>query len=305
MLGRPKPECRLRADSRHQRQLLRINLQYFLPAYPGGKLTTLYTYPEFVVQYPTGVVQASDGNFYMTVSGGNEQNGFILKITPAGKATTLYSFCSLTNCADGSKPGRPLVQGANGNFYGTAGFGGEYGNGTFFELTLAGKLTTLHSFDYETAGNLGSQPSSGVILGANGDFYGVAELGGEVCVNGCGTVFKMTPAGKLTTLHEFTGSPSQGYIPWGIAEATTGILFGDTNQGGPGNIGTVYSVSDGLAAFVELVTNYGPEGETIDVLGQGLTGTTAVSLNGTTASFEAGSDTYLTATVPNGATTGS
>jgi uncharacterized repeat protein (TIGR03803 family) len=109
MLGRPKPECRLRADSRHQRQLLRINLQYFLPAYPGGKLTTLYTYPEFVVQYPTGVVQASDGNFYMTVSGGNEQNGFILKITPAGKATTLYSFCSLTNCADGSKPGRPLV----------------------------------------------------------------------------------------------------------------------------------------------------------------------------------------------------
>jgi uncharacterized repeat protein (TIGR03803 family) len=165
---------------------------------PAGKLTNLYTAPGYV-RYPTGVVQASDGNFYLTVSGGNGPDGDIIKITPAGKGTILYSFCSLTNCLDGANPGGALVQGANGDLFGTTAGGGEYSNGTFFELTFAGKLTTLHSFDYGTAGNLGTDENSGVILGSDGNFYGVSEYGGEDCSTGCGTLFQITPAGALTT----------------------------------------------------------------------------------------------------------
>jgi uncharacterized repeat protein (TIGR03803 family) len=270
---------------------------------PAGKLTNLYTYPSFAVQYPTGVLQASDGNFYLTVSGGVAQDGFILKITPAGKATTLYSFCSLSSCLDGANPGGPLVQGANGNLYGTTAGGGKYGNGTFFELTLAGKLTTLHSFDYDVAGNLGGDENSGVVLGADGNFYGVAYQGGEDCVFGCGTVFKMTPAGVLTTLYEFTGG-NLSWGPWGLTQDTAGTFYGATTNGGPKSIGTVYSVSDGLAPFVELVTNYGPVGKTIDILGQGFTGATGVTFDGVKATFDNASDTYMTVTVPNGALTG-
>jgi uncharacterized repeat protein (TIGR03803 family) len=270
---------------------------------PTGKLTNLYTYPSFAVQYPTGVLQASDGNFYLTVSGGVAQDGFILKITSAGKATTLYSFCSLTNCLDGANPGGPLAQGANGNLYGTTANGGKFGDGTFFELSLAGKLTTLHSFDYGTAGNLGATENSGVILGADGNFYGVAHDGGEICEFGCGTLFRMTPAGVLTTVYEFTGgNDSQG--PWGLMQDTDGTFFGTTPAGGSKNLGTVYSVSDGLAPFVELVTNYGPVGKTIDILGQGFTGATGVTFDGVKATFDNVSDTYMTVAVPSGALTG-
>jgi uncharacterized repeat protein (TIGR03803 family) len=269
----------------------------------AGKLTNLYTYPSFAVQYPTGVVQASDGNFYLTVSGGVTQSGFILKITPAGKATTLYSFCSLTNCLDGANPGGPLVQGANDNLYGTTANGGKYGDGTFFELTLAGKLTTLHSFDYVTAGNLGADENSGVILGFDGNFYGVAELGGKDCTEGCGTLFRMTPAGVLTTLYEFTGG-NFSWGPWGLMQDTDGTFYGTTANGGPKSVGTVYSVSDGLASFAELVTNYGPVGKTIDILGQGFTGATGVTFDGVKATFDNVSDTYMTVAVPSGALTG-
>jgi len=272
---------------------------------PAGKLTTLYSWPSFVAQYPTGVVQANNGNFYITVSGGVGQPGFIAEITPGGKEITLYTFCSLTNCLDGSNPGGPLLQGANGDLYGTTAGGGEYGNGTFFELTVGGTLTSLHSFDYGTAGNLGSAENSGVILGADGNFYGVAQAGGEDCTTGCGTLFQMTPAGVLTTLYEFTGG-NTSWGPWGLAQDTSGAFYGTTANGGPQSVGTVYTVADGLAPFVKLVTNYGPEGKTIDILGQGFTSSSVVKFRGVQAtSVTLDGSTALIATVPAGALTGS
>jgi uncharacterized repeat protein (TIGR03803 family) len=272
---------------------------------PAGKLTNLYTAPGYV-RYPTGVVQASDGNFYLTVSGGNGPDGDIIKITPAGKGTIFYSFCSLTNCLDGANPGGPLVQGANGDLYGTTAGGGAYGNGTFYELTLTGTLTTLHSFDYGTAGNLGTDENSGVILGSDGNFYGVSEYGGEDCSTGCGTVFQITPAGALTTLWEFTGIGTEGWGPWGLMQDTSGILYGTTANGGtgPNAPGTIYSLSDGLPPFVKPVTNYGSVGATIDILGQGFTGTTEVEFGGVSATFSVVSSTELTAVVPTAAVTG-
>jgi hypothetical protein len=87
---------------------------------------------------------------------------------------------------------------------------------------------------------------------------------------------------------------------------TSGALYGAT-PAGPGsgkNDGTVYSVNDGLAPFVELVTNYGAVGKTIDILGQGFTGATGVTFDGVKATFDNVSDTYMTVVVPSGALTG-
>ena len=77
-----------------------------------------------------------------------------------------------------------------------------------------------------------------------------------------------------------------------------------TYNGGAKNLGTVFRLADGRAAFVRLVTNQGKVGKTIDILGQGLTGATGVSFDGVAATFKVVSDTYLTATVPTGALTG-
>jgi len=276
----------------------------------AGKETALWDYPASAVYGPVNLFQASDGNFYLTDYGRyGYSEGNIWKITSAGVGTKFYGFCQLTSCADGVAPGGPLVQGANGNLYGTASGGGAYGDGTFYELTLSGKLTTLHSFDYFTAGNLGSDPVSGVILGHDGNFYGTAAYGGEGCVSGCGTVFKITPAGVLTTLHEF-GDTTDGAQPWGLMQDTSGAFWGATPVGftqfetGGKNLGTAYTLGDGLGAFVELVTSYGPVGKTIDILGQGFTGATGVTFDGVTAPFDNVSNTYMTVTVPSGALTG-
>jgi uncharacterized repeat protein (TIGR03803 family) len=198
-----------------------------------------------------------------------------------------------------------LVQGANGDLYGTTAGGGKYNVGAFFGIPLVGgKPTILHSFDYVTLGNLGSDTTSGVILGDDGNFYGVANQGGGGgCVFGCGTVFKMTPAGALTTLHVLTAS-SDGAAPWGLVQDTNGPFYGTTPSFGAHNAGTVYTLSDGLGGFVKLVTTNGKVGTTVDILGQGFTGATGVTFDGVKATFDNVSNTFLTAVVPNGALTG-
>jgi uncharacterized repeat protein (TIGR03803 family) len=123
---------------------------------PGGKLTTLY---RFCFQGNctdgadpiAGLVQATSGNFYgTTYVGGTYGAGMVFEITPVGKLTTLYRFCSQGNCTDGADPQAGLVQAINGSFYGTTVGGGTYGEGTVFEITAGGRLTTLHSFCSQT-----------------------------------------------------------------------------------------------------------------------------------------------------------
>jgi hypothetical protein len=117
----------------------------------------------------------------------------------------------------------------------------------------------------------------------------------------------MTPSGTLTTLYSFcqqTNCPDGAEPYAGLVQATDGNLYGAPFLGGATNVGTVFSIGVGLGPFVEALPGAAQVGMTIDVLGQSLTGTTAVSFNGTAASFSVISDTYLTATVPSGATTG-
>jgi len=131
---------------------------------------------------------------------------------------------------------------------------------------------------------------------------------------GCGTIFKITPSGNLTTLHNFCVQTIvdaiciDGDNVVGLMQATDGNFYGVTNFGGPNtnnNYGTVYRLSVGLGPFVALQTAIGREGVTVGILGTNLTGSTGVTFNGTPATFTVNSTgTAITATVPTGATTG-
>ena len=209
-----------------------------------GALTTLYS---FCLQpnctdgvYPdAGPIQASDGNFYgTTLQGGTHDSGTVFRITPAGTLTSLYSFCSQQDCADGSNPWGPLVQASDGNFYGTTLAGGAnycgsgLNCGTVFRITPAGALTTLHSFD----GWDGEFPEDGLVQGTDGSIYGTTHGATNVyswCVSsyGCGTVFKITLGGTLTTLLRFDGSNGQ-YPQAGLVQASDGNFYGTTPAGG-------------------------------------------------------------------------
>jgi len=106
---------------------------------PAGKRTTIYDFcsgrncPDGGGPF-AGLVQATDGNLYGTNYGGIYGAGTVFKLTPAGKLTTLYSFCAQLNCPDGQYPTAPLIQGADGNLYGTTVGGGTGGNGTVFKI---------------------------------------------------------------------------------------------------------------------------------------------------------------------------
>jgi len=271
-----------------------------------GKFTSLLSFDNTNGVYPdTRLVQGTNGNFYGTTTEGGGGSGTVFDITAAGKLTTLHSFT--TTEADGNYGA--LIQATNGNFYGTT-FGGGNGNGTVYQITPAGKLTTIYTFCAKSGCPDGSAPYAGVIQATDGNLYGTTFAGGAnttSCNGGCGTVFKITTAGKLTTLYSFCsasdcadGSAPQG----GLVQHTNGTFYGTTYYGGTDGIGTVFSLSVGLGPFVEALPTSGKVGAAIKILGTKLTGATSVTFNGTAATFKVVSSSEITTTVPTGATTG-
>ncbi|MBV8356800.1 MAG: hypothetical protein JO189_02535, partial [Deltaproteobacteria bacterium] len=121
--------------------------------------------------------------------------------SPAETFTTLVIF----NGTDGANPHATLIQGLNGNFYGTTTAEGAHAGGTVFEITPGGKLTTLYSFCSQLNCTDGADPIAGLVQATNGNFYGTTYVGGA---HGCGTVFEITPGGQLTTLYKFCSQPS-------------------------------------------------------------------------------------------------
>jgi uncharacterized repeat protein (TIGR03803 family) len=138
-----------------------------------------------------------------------------------------------------------LVQATNGDLYGTAAGGGAYGGGTVFKMTPSGKLTTLYSFCAQAGCTDGANPSAGLVQATNGDFYGTTA-GGGACST-CGTVFKITPSGTLTTLYSFcsqSGCTDGSYPAAGLVQATNGDLYGTTfSGGGATNSGTAFKIT--------------------------------------------------------------
>jgi uncharacterized repeat protein (TIGR03803 family) len=198
---------------------------------------------------PPLMQDTSDGNFYGTApySGaimkkcGDRGCGTVFKLTPGGTLTVLYNFCNLKNCADGFTPAAQLVQASNGVLYGTTSDGGpDIGvaaiAGTVFKIGTEGALTVLHQFNSITEG---WNPMAGLTLGTDGNLYGTTENGGiEACSDlyaYCGTIFKITPAGTLTTLHTFDGTDGGNPVT-ALIQATDGNFYGTTS--GTGSRGT-------------------------------------------------------------------
>jgi uncharacterized repeat protein (TIGR03803 family) len=281
---------------------------------PSGALTTLYSFcsqtncTDGAFPY-AGLVQATNGDLYGTTGSGGDvvrPSGTVFKITPSGTLTTLYTFCPQTNCTDGALPYAGLVQATNGDLYGTTYAGGANSQGTVFAITQSGSLATLHSFCSEECTD-GAFPYAGLVQATDGNLYGTTWEGGGA--TGGGTVFKMTPRGTLTALYTFCSQGGAGCTDGerpqaGLVQATNGDFYGTTTGGGATGSGTVFSLSTGLGPFVEARPTSGKVGKVIEILGQGLTGTTSVTFNGTAAAFTVVSKTEVTATVPTGATIG-
>jgi uncharacterized repeat protein (TIGR03803 family) len=269
---------------------------------PSGRLTTLYTFDSVHGANPFGpVVQAADGNLFgTTYAGGSNNDGTVFKITLSGELTVLFNFDGV----HGSAPYAGLVQGNDGNFYGTTYSGGSADYGVVFKITATGAITVLHNFAGDPDGKY---PYAGLVQASDGNFYGVTSQGGIYGYNGYfGTIYKITPAGVLSNIFNFDGATgeSPAVTP---TQSTNGLLYGDTMYGGSGILctcGVFYRLNLGLPPFVRLLSSQGKVGNTIQVLGQGFTGTTGVSFNGSAAAFKTVSDTFLTATVPSGAITG-
>jgi uncharacterized repeat protein (TIGR03803 family) len=275
---------------------------------PGGTLTTLYSFDYTDGYLPeAGLVQASNGDFYGTTEGGGpNSNGTLFKITSGGNLTTIYYFCLSSGCPDGRAPLGALVQAADGNLYGATGGGG----GTIFRITPSGELTTLYSFCSLTGCPDGLQPQGVLTQGADGNFYGTTYEGGSnACIYGCGTVYKVTLSGTLTTLHNFDGT--DGAYPYaGLVQGADGNFYGTTEYGGGTGIctleegcGTVFRItSDGT---LTTLYNFCSESDCADGFNPytGLVQGTDGNLYGTT--FNGGTSGYgtLFKTTPGGSLT--
>jgi uncharacterized repeat protein (TIGR03803 family) len=223
---------------------------------PGGTLTTLYNFCQFTnctdgdTPY-AGLFQDTDGNFYGATALGGGSNaceagcGTLFRITPSGVLATMHRFQG----PDGEYPEASLIQGADGNLYGTTTFAGGNGEGgTVFKITPGGTLTTIYNFCSQAGCTDGIVPN-GLVQASNGDFYGTTVAGG---VNGYGEVFRLTPSGALTTLYSFCplSNCTDGDTPYaGLVLATDGNFYGTASLGGVTNsnctegCGTVFKVT--------------------------------------------------------------
>lgn len=235
-----------------------------------GKEKVLYNFGGCICLRPRGpeggLLMDAAGNLYgATVLGGvNGQGpecslygcGTIFKFDTSGKREVLYAF---KGGADGAYPSGPLLQDAEGNFYGTAQNGGDLscpefpslGCGTVFKLAKDGTFTVLYTF---TGGPDGAGPQPGLIMDSAGNLYGAANVGGNsFCPYGCGTLYKLSQNGTFTVLYTFLdGTDGDGAYPNGsLVRDPKGNLYG-TTQGGTANSldGTVFKLNKAGAMSV-------------------------------------------------------
>ena len=193
-----------------------------------------------------GLVQATNGNFYgTTVDGGAKVDGTVFKITPSGTLTTLYSFRKLT---DGCRPSAGLIQATMGTSTGQPAYGGANDEARF---SKSPQRHADHALQLLLPKRLPGrrQSRAGLVQATDGNLYGTTAYGGlQNCYErvGCGTVFKITPSGTLTTLYSFcsqSGCPDGAYPCAGLVQATDGNLYGTTFEGGTYNSGTVFKIT--------------------------------------------------------------
>jgi uncharacterized protein (TIGR03437 family) len=259
----------------------------------SGAVTTIYDHPATAYCGVGGgegsMIQGADGNIYGTYrQGGGPAFGIIFKITPAtGTLTTLYTFQG--GCTDGAFPDAGLVQGSDGNLYGTTSYGGAYCvGGTIFRIAPDGTgYTILHSFGNPAGPAVeGFEPNAPLIQARDGNFYGTTLRGGMgkcSASTSCGTIFVMSPCGAVTTLYDFDFSANNSAGPWapagGLVQVADGSFYGMTSAGGA-NSGTPACSTYGCGAVYHLVV---PPGSAL--------GSPQITASGVTnaASFASGS----------------
>lgn len=182
----------------------------------AGTLTILHIFNGSDGIFPNALILGRDGNFYSTTRyGGATDQGTVFMMTPVGAITTLHSF---SGGSEGASPTAGLVEGSNGDLFGTTIIGGSSNKGTVFEITPAGALTTLYSF---TGGGAdGDSPNAAVVQGNDGYFYGTTTYGGA---NNEGVVYRLViippPTGTITVSPIAIKVGQQAKLTWSSTNA--------------------------------------------------------------------------------------
>jgi uncharacterized repeat protein (TIGR03803 family) len=275
---------------------------------PSGTLTPLHDFVNTDGAVPDApLMQSSSGIFYgVTQAGGSNGSnaGEVFRITPSGGFSVPFTF----NGNNGHNSVAPLVQGSDGNLYGTAIQGGTNNIGVVFKITpISGTMTVLYNF---TGSGDGALPYGGLVLASDGNLYGTTSQ--ATASSGCGTIFRIS-SGNFQTIFTFPSDGSLGCNPQTtLVQHTNGILYGDTNTGGstiggvcPSGCGAFFSLNAILPPFVGLLPSTGKVGSTVGILGQGFSNSSVVAFNGVPATtVTLTGTTFLTAMVPAAASTG-
>jgi uncharacterized repeat protein (TIGR03803 family) len=246
----------------------------------------------------------SDGNLYGgTQYGGTNNDGVLFRITPGGTYTVLHNLAG----TDGNEILRGLVLASDGNLYGVTYSGGTGGNGVIFRLTNSGVYTVIYNISSPYSGG-----NTKLVQATDGKLYGIL---GEGNASQPGWIYSVTTTGTFTILHEFCQQTNctDGINPGTpLVQSTDGKFYSFTSNGGDPSgcsgqgCGVFYSLDMGLAPFAGLVSTSGKEGSKIGILGQGFSSSSVVKFGGTQATTVTRSGTtFLTATVPSAALTGS
>ena len=269
----------------------------------AGAYSLLYSFqgPPTDTAEPLGLIQGTDGNFWGMGNGWIVSDGGVFKISSAGKESLVYAFKG--GPGDGQNPYTSLIQGIDGNFYGTTEYGGTSEMGTIYKLSSAGVETILYNFPNQTDG---AYPRLPLTQGPDGLLYGMAT---DCASGGCSQagLFDITTKGAYKNLYLYPIGGSNTVQPFApLLLSTNGTLYSTTAQGGTAGNGSFYSVSTKYSPFISLVNvRSGKEGAQVGILGQGFTSKSVVKFGGTAATKKTlTGSTFLQATVPAGALTG-
>lgn len=248
----------------------------------AGQYSSLYSFASSPTDghTPSGITQGSDGNFYGTTASGGANTcalipqagtncGTVFRMTSAGVQTILHSFGSAPS--DGIQPLRTLLEGDDGYFYGTTSMGGAnqcasnpHDCGTAFKISTSGAVTILHSFG--SSAQDGIAPSSVLIKGRGGEFYGATSSGGGGRCGwqyGCGTIYKIASSGSVSILYRFAlDGRIDGDGPSSLLLGRDGNLYGTTYSGGASqcdSCGTVFKLTP--AGVKTTLYSFGPVNE--------------------------------------------
>ena len=265
------------------------------------KITTSGTFTVMVSlasQSYSPLLLAADGNLYgTTLFGGTFNAGTVFQFSPATKKLkTIFNFQTE------SSPHGPLMQGVDGALYGTTASGGTGSGGVVYRITTAGSYKVLTNFSTTSSAN-GATPFSGLVQGSDKFLYGVTSGGGT---NKIGVLFKVSTTGTgFTVVHNF--DTATGDTPYSTPLLhTNGTIYGLTFHGGSHSVyGVFYSMNVGLKPFVAPVVLHSAKANaTVELLGQGFNTATGVLFGTGSGVLTIVSDTYATAKITTGATTG-